>query len=65
MLAELGARPILHRIRQRPGFPLWFGMHAEKPVFGLPGNPVSSLVCLRRYVIPALDKAQGARPPCP
>ena len=65
VLTQLGARPLLHRIRQRPGFPLWFGMHAEKPVFGLPGNPVSSLVCLRRYVIPALGKAQGAHSPAP
>ncbi|MCY3939776.1 MAG: molybdopterin molybdotransferase MoeA [Gammaproteobacteria bacterium] len=65
VLTELGARPLLHRIRQRPGFPLWFGMHGEKPVFGLPGNPVSSLVCLRRYVIPALEKAQGAPSPAP
>ena len=63
VLTQLGARPVLHRIRQRPGFPLWFGMHGEKPVFGLPGNPVSSLVCLRRYVIPALTKAQGAHSP--
>ena len=65
VLTQLGARPVLHRIRQRPGFPLWFGMHAEKPIFGLPGNPVSSLVCLRRYVIPALNKAQGANSPGP
>jgi len=61
VLAELGVAPVLHRVRQRPGFPLWFGMRGGIPVFGLPGNPVSSLVCLRRYVIPALDKAQGAR----
>ena len=65
VLTRLGARPILHRIRQRPGFPLWFGMHGGKPVFGLPGNPVSSLVCLRRYVVPALRMAQGAQPPAP
>ena len=65
VLSELGARPLLHRVRQRPGFPLWFGMHGEKPIFGLPGNPVSSLVCLRRYVIPALNKAQGAHAPAP
>ena len=65
VLTELGARPVFHRIRQRPGFPLWFGMHAGKPIFGLPGNPVSSLVCLRRYVIPALNKAQGAQSPAP
>ncbi|MYH32575.1 MAG: molybdopterin molybdotransferase MoeA [Gammaproteobacteria bacterium] len=65
VLTELGARPVFHRIRQRPGFPLWFGMHAEKPIFGLPGNPVSSLVCLRRYVIPALKMAQGAQAAAP
>ena len=65
VLTRLGARPILHRIRQRPGFPMWFGMHAGKPIFGLPGNPVSSLVCLRRYVIPALNMAQGAQAPAP
>ena len=65
VLAELGVTPVFHRVRQRPGFPLWFGMHGGKPVFGLPGNPVSSLVCLRRYVIPALNKAQGAQPPAP
>ena len=65
VLTQLGARAVLHRIRQRPGFPLWFGIHGEKPIFGLPGNPVSSLVCLRRYVIPALSQAQGAQSPAP
>ena len=65
VLEEMGAKPVFHRVRQRPGFPLWFGMHGETPVFGLPGNPVSSLVCLRRYVIPALNKAQGSRQPTP
>ena len=65
VLTRLGARPMLHRVRQRPGFPLWFGMHGKKPVFGIPGNPVSSLVCLRRYVIPALNKASGAEQPAP
>ena len=65
VLTALGVAPMFHRVRQRPGFPLWFGMHGNRPVFGLPGNPVSSLVCLRRYVIPALNKAQGLRQPGP
>ena len=65
VLTKLGAKAIFHRVRQRPGFPLWFGTHGETPIFGLPGNPVSSLVCLRRYVIPALQMAQGARPESP
>ena len=65
VLAKLRTKPVFHRVRQRPGFPLWFGMHGEKPVFGLPGNPVSSLVCLRRYVVAALGKAQGAQTTTP
>ena len=65
VLTRLGAHPIFHRVRQRPGFPLWFGLHGNTPIFGLPGNPVSSLVCLRRYVIPALNKAQGAQSASP
>ena len=41
---------------------MWFGVSPEgKPVFALPGNPVSSLVCLVRYVAPALVAALGAK----
>jgi molybdopterin molybdotransferase len=47
-------------VAQRPGKPLWFGIGPEgQTVFGLPGNPVSSLVCLVRYVVPALEAAAG------
>jgi molybdopterin molybdotransferase len=51
---ELGARQIFHKVSQRPGKPLWFGRAGSKRVFGLPGNPVSTLVCLRRYVLSSL-----------
>lgn len=64
-LRELGVTEVLHRVAQRPGKPLWFGVGpAGQAVFGLPGNPVSSLVCLVRYVVPALQAAAGlvARP---
>jgi molybdopterin molybdotransferase len=62
-LASLGVRVIFHKVTQRPGLPLWFGVDgAGKPVFALPGNPVSSLVCLVRYAIPALWRAMGATP---
>ena len=41
---------------------MWFGMGPKKQaVFALPGNPVSTLVCCRQYVIPALAKASGQR----
>jgi molybdopterin molybdotransferase len=63
ILRELGVSEVLHRIAQRPGRPLWFGVGGSgQLVFGLPGNPVSSLVCLVRYVVPALAEAIGARP---
>lgn len=66
ILAGLGVHVVFHKVTQHPGLPLWFGVDgAGKPVFALPGNPVSSLVCLVRYAIPALAQAMGAtaRPP--
>jgi molybdopterin molybdotransferase len=58
VLEELGVRRVFHRIAQHPGKPLWFGVgDAGQLVFALPGNPVSTLVCLIRYVIPALWRA--------
>ena len=65
VLAELGVRQIFHKIAQRPGKPMWFGIGPTgTAVFALPGNPVSTLVCLARYVIPGLYAAMGetARP---
>lgn len=52
--AELGVERFFHEVAQRPGKPLWFGADpkSKTTVIGLPGNPVSSLVCLHRYVIP-------------
>ena len=44
-LAELGVVEHFWKVAQKPGKPLAFGMHDGVPVFGLPGNPVSSLVC--------------------
>lgn len=61
VLRDLGVRPVFHKILQKPGKPFWFGLAAgDRPVFGLPGNPASVLVCLHRYVIPALLGAMGA-----
>lgn len=63
VLLALGMELVFHKVLQRPGMPLWFGVSpAGKPVFALPGNPVSSLVCLVRYVAPALVAALGAAP---
>jgi molybdopterin molybdotransferase len=60
VLESLGAEIVFHRIRQKPGRPMWFGLsRSGKPIFALPGNPVSTLVCLTRYIAPALRYAAG------
>jgi molybdopterin molybdotransferase len=66
VLRELGVAEVLHRVAQRPGKPLWFGVSDRgQVVYGLPGNPVSALVCLVRYVVPGLHAACGATPSAP
>jgi molybdopterin molybdotransferase len=63
VLGELGVQRVFHKVAQRPGKPMWFGMAPSgTAVFALPGNPVSTLVCLARYVLPALHAAMGGRP---
>jgi len=62
VLADLGVKKIFHKVSQRPGKPMWFGLGPDQQaVFALPGNPVSSLVCCRQYVLPALHRASGRR----
>jgi molybdopterin molybdotransferase len=64
LLNELGVRTVFHKVAQRPGKPLWFGVAQSGPaVFALPGNPVSTQVCISRYVIPALLSAMGETQP--
>lgn len=61
VLERLGVRCVFHKVRQRPGKPLLFGVRGDtRVVFALPGNPVSAMVCTRRYVLPALFRAMGA-----
>ena len=66
-LADAGVQQIFHKVQLKPGKPLWFGClvdtHHNRLVFGLPGNPVSSLVCFELFVRPAIAKMSG-RPTC-
>jgi len=67
VLADLGVVRKFHRVLQRPGKPLFFGLdggEGEKgsAVFGLPGNPVSTTVCTVRYLIPYLEVLTGRNP---
>jgi molybdopterin molybdotransferase len=52
---------VFHHVAVKPGHPLWFGMSDHKPVFGLPGNPVSVFVCFELFVRPALKRLLGLR----
>ncbi|MGD9644608.1 MAG: gephyrin-like molybdotransferase Glp [Pirellulales bacterium] len=82
VLAELGVEQVFHKLRLKPGKPLWFGVlpaarvadcrsaaklaaddadapRGDRLVFGLPGNPVSSLVGFELFVRPAIDRLAG------
>ena len=66
VLKQLGVQQVFHEIAQRPGMPMWFGVGLTgQLVFGLPGNPVATLACLVRYVIPAALTAMAAAPQGP
>jgi molybdopterin molybdotransferase len=65
VLAELGVEQHFHKVRVKPGKPLWFGTRKADGrttlVFGLPGNPVSTYVTFVLFVAPALRKLAGGR----
>jgi molybdopterin molybdotransferase len=60
-LAARGVEQVFWKVAQKPGKPLAFGRLGGRLVFGLPGNPVSALVCFYVYVRPALRRMQGHR----
>jgi molybdopterin molybdotransferase len=67
VLTELGVTEVFHKVNLKPGKPLWFGKKQRSGghntlVFGLPGNPVSSLVCFELFVRPAIQKLRGLAP---
>jgi molybdopterin molybdotransferase len=63
-LSWLSVEKKFWRVAQKPGKPLFFGTSSDgKPVFSLPGNPVSALVCFAEYCIPALFLLQGKPAP--
>jgi molybdopterin molybdotransferase len=67
VLKQLGVEQVFHKVDLKPGKPLWFGVRRRDEsqstlVFGLPGNPVSSLVCYELFVRPAIQKLCGQSP---
>ena len=73
VLESCGVEPVFHKVRVKPGKPVWFGVR-EGPqpaggrpcyIFGLPGNPVSSMVCFELFVRTAVNRLQGIEPASP
>jgi len=64
-LHAIGGRLVFFKVRQRPGHPLAFGRAKGRPVFILPGNPVSAMLTFHIYVRPALLAMGGARDAAP
>ncbi len=72
-LQAAGVREVFHKVRMKPGKPLWFGkLDAARAadgrphwIFGLPGNPVSSMVCFELFVRTAIRRLLGMDPATP
>src|SRR4030095_17173046 len=68
VLAEGHVQQVFHKVNLKPGKPLWFGVKDDAQtqsrtlVFGLPGNPVSGLVCFELFVRPAIEKLSRREP---
>ena len=59
VLEEMGCRMVVNKVRMRPGSPTSFGIVRRVPWIGLPGNPVSTMVCFELFVRPAIRRMQG------
>lgn len=59
-LEQLSIKKVFHKIAQKPGKPLWFGLNLEKKkwVFAFPGNPISTFLCSKIYFLPWLLKIE-------
>lgn len=68
-LEQAGVEQVFHKVRVKPGKPVWFGTCRRDSnsclVFGLPGNPVSSMVCFELFVRTAIRRLTGQNPAIP
>ena len=62
VLQDLGAELFFDAVAIRPGKPVVFGWCRGKPVFGLPGNPVSTMITFELFAVPAIESLAGLRP---
>ncbi|MDP2683141.1 MAG: molybdopterin molybdotransferase MoeA [Deltaproteobacteria bacterium] len=61
VLKEMGSEMRFWKVAMKPGKPLAFGVIGGKPAFGLPGNPISSMVAFEQFAMPAILKMMGKR----
>lgn len=62
VLQELSVKVLFHGVGQKPGKPFWFGVHPSGPVVcALPGNPVSTFLCMQKYVLAWLEGCLGLK----
>ncbi len=59
LLVDQGFKEVFYKASIKPGKPTFAGVRGKQLVFGLPGNPVSAMVCFELFVLPALDKMSG------
>jgi len=59
VFGKIGVEVLFWKVAQKPGKPMTFGLRRQKPVFALPGNPVSTMLSFELYVRPALRKMMG------
>ena len=56
-----GIRQLFHKVKQRPGKPLYAGIKSNTIIFGLPGNPASVLSCFYNYVVTTIENMTGQK----
>ncbi len=61
-LELFGAKTVFHKVRQKPGKPLYFGKRDRQLVFGLPGNPLSVMTGFYEFALPAVRRLSGVEP---
>jgi len=61
VLKNIGVKEVFWRVAIKPGKPFFFGTKGKKLVFGLPGNPVSAMVCFVLFAMPAIRKTMGIK----
>lgn len=58
-LLKIGVQQHFHKVKQKPGKPLFYGTHQNKKIFGLPGNPAAALTLFYWYVLPSINYSIG------